>query len=309
MTQSSEAAIEKTKDAIEETRNKVRDRVNSLQDDLSPAALLDRFAPEGQPLSESIRQVADAARRNPLATALLAGGAMLLGREVLSGSHNRFATYADEKDAAARVGKHIRSVKSATADIAQTASQMTESARRKAADGVDSAAETAEDLLQTSKQQAQSAYKAANRAVRTTTTDTAKAATTGRRWVEDNPVAAGLACVAVGALAASFFTAKPISDYRDDDDEADDQPTARPAKKTGTASGRSVAKKRAVSKKSQPRKVKPAVSKPPATKTGKAGAKRKPAPVSGSTRPAGGALNASTTGADKRQTGYTGMTS
>jgi len=309
MTQSSEAAIEKTKDAIEETRNKVRDRVNSLQDDLSPAALLDRFAPEGQPLSESIRQVTDAARRNPFATALLAGGAMLLGREVISGSNGRFTTYADEKDAAARIGKHVKSVKDATADIAQNASRMTHSAQLKAAQGVDTAAETAEELLQSTKHQAQSAYKAANRAVRTTTTDAAKAATTGRRWVEDNPVAAGLACVAVGALAASFFTAKPISDYREADDEGDDQPTARPAKKTGTASRQSVAKKRAVSKKSQPRKVKSAVSKSRATKTSKAGAKRKSASVAASTRPVGGALNASTTGADKRQTGYTGMTS
>ena len=63
MTQSTESTIEKTKDAIEETRDRVRERVNTMQDELSPAALLDRFAPRGQPLSESIRQVSDAAKR------------------------------------------------------------------------------------------------------------------------------------------------------------------------------------------------------------------------------------------------------
>ena len=254
MTQSPESTIEKTKDAINQTRDRVRDRVNSIQDELSPAALLDRFAPEGQPLSESIRQVGDAAKRNPLATALLAGGAILLGREVMSGSNGRMANYRDEKDAAARVGKHVKSVKDAAAEMAETASELAQTAKRTALDGVDAASSTAEDLIRSGKQQANAAYKSANRAVRASTTDAARAASTGKRWVEDNPVAAGLACVAVGALAASFFAAKPLSSYREDHEDDDhDQTDAKPARAKKAATRKAAGKKKAARKSTQPK--------------------------------------------------------
>jgi uncharacterized protein YoxC len=77
---SHEEMIERAEDTIDQTRERVRERINRLQDDFSPKALLDQFVPEGQPISETVRQVSEAARRNPLATALVAGGIALLGK-------------------------------------------------------------------------------------------------------------------------------------------------------------------------------------------------------------------------------------
>ncbi|NNJ77003.1 MAG: hypothetical protein HKP56_17810 [Anderseniella sp.] len=309
MTQSTESTIEKTKDAIEETRDRVRERVNNMQDELSASALLDRFAPRGQPLSESIRKVSDAAKRNPVATALLAGGAMLLGREVLAGSNGRIATYADEKDAAARVGKHVESVKEAATDMAESASEVTETAKRKALKGVDAASDTAEELLRSGRQQADLAYRSANRAVRAGTTDAAKAASTGKRWVEDNPVAAGLACVAVGALAASFFTAKPISDYREDDHDDDhDRPATKATKIKSGASRSTAVRKPAVPKSTKAKQVKRKVNTSGA-KTVKTGVKTSSSASSSSARSIKPAGTTSPTDIANRTDGYTRLPS
>jgi ElaB/YqjD/DUF883 family membrane-anchored ribosome-binding protein len=231
---SHEEMIERAEDTIDQTRERVRERINRLQDDFSPKALLDQFVPEGQPISETVRQVSEAARRNPLATALVAGGIALLGKDLVgeraSGTTRKVANAG--KAYAEDVAGHVRE---GSEQLAEHASQLADDTRASARKTVSKVKREASHALDQTARAGQELYDSGSQYART-----------GKRWVEENPVAAGLAAAAAGALIASYFTAKPVSGTRTSDDADPHEPSAPAAKpatrKRNSATAKTTAK-------------------------------------------------------------------
>ncbi len=249
MTTRNEAAIEQTEDAIEATRERVRHHIDALQSDLSPANIMNQLMPAGQGVGETIQDVADAARRNPLATALIAGGALLLGKEVLNSRDPYYAARrrAQAEDAAARVGQGLGELK-------QRAENTAKQVKSTGNQAVATASEAISGTTAKSSELAQDAYEQARHKINRAGNNIVAAGSTGRRWVEQNPLATGLACAAAGALVASFFTAKPLNEVHND--PAPSKPKRSKPRKAATTKRTTATKStRKAASKPQPRKT------------------------------------------------------
>lgn len=237
MTSRNESQIEQTEDDIEETRDRVRRHIDALQSDLTPAGIMNQLVPEGHSIGETIHEVMQAARRNPLGTALLAGGTILLGREILE-SRNEYhlaRRRAQAEDAAARVGEGLGELRQSAERTAQRAKSAGQQAADAAREGYETAASAVSTAAQRSSEYADEAYRSARRKLAKTGDEVAAAGHKGRRWIEQNPLATGLVCAAAGALVASYFAAKPLREEedayeprRDTGDRAGGKPAQRP---------------------------------------------------------------------------------
>ena len=87
--------------------------------------------------------------------------------------------------------------------------------RNRASDIASSASETASDLANR-----------ADRAVRAAPSRIRSAGGRGGRWVKDNPIPAGLMCVAAGATIASVLAVRNTTDGNETDNQPDHQRTA-----------------------------------------------------------------------------------
>lgn len=221
MNKNAESVIERTEDVLNKTRERVKNRAEQLQDELSPSALLEQMIPEGQSASETIRQVGDAARSNPIGSALIAGGAMLLARELLGRrEQDTRKPRPDSETVAERVGERVDELRSGAAETVGDLKKMARSAGDTVEENISTARSKISEAASTSEEVVGRAYETTKNQIAQGSREAAKLAGNGKQWVAKNPVAVGLACAAAGALVASYFVARPLN--RKDENSAND---------------------------------------------------------------------------------------
>lgn len=232
---------EEIEDDITETQERIGRRAEALRDGMRPGNLIQEFLPKNASLSDSVDRVIDLAREKPLQSALVGAGLVwLLASDGKSSSRDRQTGY--DASAGRRVGDSVR-------EFRRTAAETASSTKRKAGELADAASRTGSNIRSTAAGAAEATAERASELAGTTVDTIGDAprriADIGRRggsWMRENPIPAGLMCIAAGAAIASVFTARNASASSDHEtrDESDTALTDESKKRIKEEDGNAV---------------------------------------------------------------------
>lgn len=198
---------EEIEDDITETQERIGRRAEALRDGMRPGNLIQEFLPKNGALSDSIDRVIDLAREKPLQSAVVGAGLVwLLASDGKSSSGHKESGY--DASVGRRVGESVR-------EFRKTAAETANSTKQKADEFADAASRTGSNMRSAATGAAEATAERASE-LAGTTADTIGAAPgriadVGRRggsWMRENPIPAGLMCIAAGAAIASVVTAR-----------------------------------------------------------------------------------------------------
>lgn len=239
-----ERGPEYIEDSIENTRARIEDGLGDLADQMSPSRMIGSlFNSNGDSPLEMAENLVQKARENPVPALMIGAGlaGLILGGrgmstrngdgEVTGGPDSaRRAVSGDPAERIAENAAHLRKKASDVRDnIGETASELRETAKA----GIASARDAATGAIESASSYAAQANEAVARksselrdrtgemvsdaSLRVETSknrmrhelrQTRVRADTAAAWVRENPIPAGLAALAVGAAAASLFSAR-----------------------------------------------------------------------------------------------------
>lgn len=215
---------------IEQTRSRIEQRLEVLSHDVSPGNLISRaLGTEQASLPDAVNSAVQVARANPIAACMaLAGlaGLAIGGTRNPATSNPQPATTTHHPDVAKRVGDSAATLKERAAQAAErvqktatdltnqvsgTASSTAEAVSSSAASTSGFVRETAAAVSDTIERTVGQIEAASGTVTRELKAAPVRARVSGDHavaWIKHNPVPAGLAAIAAGAVAASIFTAR-----------------------------------------------------------------------------------------------------